>query len=240
MSGMQVNSAAPASWQSRSAAPAAEKKDNSPDLYEMMRDAREKAEAAREKLNAIKPKPRYGDAPMEAYARLARARRPSEVNAAAGFARRQIARLKAAKQTDPDNAKSIQAAINQLQKAVQRAGRKNRELDREKLAQARQKKLTQEKRTREARRQKQELLRRQAMRRIRESGYIREAEVDNRMQAHIAAVDMELRQQAQKLEASLQPSMEAVARQYAADSAAMALPEEAPAAAGGGEIDLQA
>lgn len=239
MSGMQVNSASAASWQAQSAAPAAEKRDTGPDLYEMMRDAREKAEAAREKLNAIKPKPRYGDAPMEAYARLARARRPSEVNAAAGFARRQIARLKAAKRTDPDNAKSIQAAINQLQKAVQRAGKKNRELDRERIAQARQKKLTQEKRTREARRQKQELLRRQAMRRIRESGYIREAEVDNRMQAHIAAVDMELRQQAQKLEASLQPSMEAVARQYAADSAAMALPEEAPAA-GGGEINLQA
>ena len=246
MSGMQVNSAVStgaSSWQSRqsqSAAQAAEKKDTGPDLYEMMRDAREQAEATREKFNAIKPKPRYGDAPMEAYSRLARAKRPSEVNAAAGFARRQIARLKAAKQTDPDNAKRIQAAINQLQKAVQRAGKKNRELDREKLAQDQQKKLIQEKRTREARRQKQELLRRQAMRRIRESGYLREAEVDNRMQSHIAAVDMELREQAQKLASSIQPSMEAVAQQYAADSAAMALPEELPPAATGGEINLQA
>lgn len=246
MSGMQVNSAVStgaSSWQSRqsqSAAQAAEKKDTGPDLYEMMRDAREQAEATREKFNAIKPKPRYGDAPMEAYSRLARAKRPSEVNAAAGFARRQIARLKAAKQTDPNNAKRIQAAINQLQKAVQRAGKKNRELDREKLAQDRQKKLIQEKRTREARRQKQELLRRQAMRRIRESGYLREAEVDNRMQSHIAAVDMELREQAQKLASSIQPSMEAVAQQYAADSAAMALPEELPPAATGGEINLQA
>lgn len=244
MSAMQVNSAVSAgtsSWQSQSAAAsqAAEKKDAGPDLYEMMRDAREKAEATREKFNAIKPKPRYGDAPMEAYSRLARARRPSEVNAAAGYARRQIARLKAAKQTDPDNAKRIQAAINQLQKAVQRAGKKNRELDREKIAQDRQKKLMQEKRTREARRQRQELLRKQAMRRIRESGYLREAEVDNRMQSHIAAVDMELREQAQKLAASIQPSAEAVAQQYAADSAAMALPEELPPAAGG-EINLQA
>lgn len=246
MSGMQVNSAVSAgasSWQSQQAQNAyareAERKDTGPDLYEMMRDAREKAEATREKFNAIKPKPRYGDAPMEAYSRLARAKRPSEVNAAAGYARRQIARLKAAKQTDPDNAKRIQAAINQLQKAVQRAGKKNRELDREKLAQDRQKKLMQEKRTREARRQRQELLRKQAMRRIRESGYLREAEVDNRMQSHIAAVDMELREQAQKLAASIQPSMEAVAQQYAADSAAMALPEELPPAAGG-EIDLQA
>lgn len=235
MGGMQINGAAGASsWQSRSAAGAGERQDSGPDLYEMMRDAKEKADAVREKFNAAKPKPRYGDAPMEAYARLARARRPSEVNAAAGFARRQIARLKAAKQSDPDNAKRIQAAINQLQKAVVRAGKKNRELDREKIAQERQKKLTQEKRSREARRQKQELLRRQAMRRIRESGYLREAEVDNRMQEHIAAVDMELREQAQKLGASIQPSMEAVARQYAAESAA------APEAPAGAEIDVQA
>ena len=244
MSGMQVNStAAPAapSWQGRSAPEASrEQEDASLTIYEMMKDAREKADAARDKLNSIKPKPRYGDAPMEAYARLARAKRPSEVNAAAGFARRQIARLKAAKQADPDNAKRIQASINQLQKAVQRAGKKNRELNREKIAQDRQKKLMQEKRTREARRQKQELLRKQAMRRLRESGYLREAEVDNRMQNHIAAVDMELREQAQKLASSIQPSMEAVAQQYAADSAAMALPEEVGAPASGGEIDLQA
>ena len=248
MGNLQVNStAAPAasSWQSQSAAQpsasqAREKEDTSQTICEMMKDAKEKADATREKFNSIKPKPRYGDAPLEAYSRLARARRPAEVNAAAGYARRQIARLKAAKQTDPDNAKRIQAAINQLQKAVQRAGKKNRELNREKLDQDRQKKLIQEKRSREARRQKQELLRKQAMRRIRESGYLREAEVDNRMQAHIAAVDMELREQAQKLASSFQPSMELVAKQYAADSAAMALPEELPAAPASGEIDLQA
>ncbi len=244
MSGMQVNStaaSAASSWQERSAPEASrEKEDASLTICEMMKEAREKADAARDKLNSIKPKPRYGDAPMEAYARLARAKRSSEVNAAAGFARRQIARLQSAKRTDPDNAKRIQAAINQLQKAVQRAGKKNRDLERECVAQARQKKLQQEKRSREARRQKQELLRKQAMRRIRESGYLREAEVDNRMQAHIAAVDMELREQAQKLASSFQPSMELVAKQYAADSAAMALPEELPAAPAGGEIDLQA
>ena len=244
MSGMQVNStaaSAASSWQERSAPEASrEKEDASLTICEMMKEAREKADAARDKLNSIKPKPRYGDAPMEAYARLARAKRSSEVNAAAGFARRQIVRLQSAKRTDPDNAKRIQAAINQLQKAVQRAGKKNRELNREKIAQDRQKKLMQEKRTREARRQKQELLRKQAMRRLRESGYLREAEVDNRMQNHIAAVDMELREQAQKLASSIQPSMEAVAQQYAADSAAMALPEEVGAPASGGEIDLQA
>lgn len=241
MADMQVNSAAPAaaSWQSQqaqgapqtAASQAKEKEDPSFTIYEMMKEAREKADATRDKFNSIKPKPRYGDAPMEAYARLARARRPAEVNAAAGYARRQIARLRAAKQTDPDNAKRIQAAINQLQKAVQRAGKKRRELDREKLAKARQEKLAKEKKTREARRQKQELARKQAMRRLRESGYLREAEIDNRMQSHIAAVDMELREQAQKLESSIQPSMEAVARQYAAPPA----PAETD-----GELDIRA
>ena len=56
----------------------------------------------------------------------------------------------------------------------------------------------------------------------------------------ILPVDMELREQMQKLESSIQPSMELVAKQYAADSAAMALPEETAPAPAGGEIDLQA
>ncbi len=211
-----------------------EKRDRSPDIYEMMRDAREKADATREKFKGLKGNPRYGDAPMEAYARLARAKRPSEATAAAGFARRQIARLKAAKRTDPDNAKRIQAAINQLQKAVTRAGKKSRELDRERLDKARQEKLAQEKKSREAQRQRLELRRKQAARIIRESGYIREAEIDNRMQAQLSATRMELQKQAQDLAASLQPSPEAVARQYAAGSAPV---PEVPA---GGEIDLQA
>lgn len=205
------------------------------DLYEMMRDAREQAEAVREKFQSLKKgSARYGDAPIEAYARLARARRPAEVNAAAGYARRQIARLKAAKRTDPDNAKRIQAAINQLQKAVNRAGKKKQELNREKTAEARQKKLAQEKRTREAQRQRQELRRKQAARMLRESGYIREAEIDNRMQAHISSVQMELRKQAQDLAASLQPPVEAAAQQYAAAA------EVPPPAESGGGIDVQA
>lgn len=211
-----------------------EKRDRSPDIYEMMRDAREKADATREKFKGLKGNPRYGDAPMEAYARLARAKRPSEATAAAGYARRQIARLKAAKRTDPDNAKRIQAAINQLQKAVTRAGKKSRELDRERLDKARQEKLAREKKSREAQRQRLELRRKQAARIIRESGYIREAEIDNRMQAQLSATRMELQKQAQDLAASLQPSPEAVARQYAAGSAPV---PEVPA---GGEINLQA
>lgn len=245
MSDLQVNNqmtgstAGASSWQTQSSA-AKEKKTSSSslDLYEMMKDAREKAEATREKYKSLgKGSTRYGDAPIEAYARLARAKRPSEVNAAAGFARRQITRLKAAKRTDPDNARRIQAAINQLQKAVNRAGKKNRELNREKVEQARQAKLAQEKKTREAQRQRLELRRKQTMRMLRESGYIREAEVDNRMQSHISAVEMELREQAQSLASSIQPSAEAVAQQYAAESAAAAAPD---VSAGGEVIDVQA
>ena len=212
---------------------AEEKQKEGPDIYEMMRDAKEKAEAAREKFQSLKSKPRYGDAPIEAHARLARAKRPSEVNAAAGYARRQITRLKAAKRQDPDNAKRIQAAINQLQKAVNRAGKKKQELNRERAAEIRQKKLAQEQRTREARRQRQELRRKQAARMIRESGYIREAEIDNRMQAHISSVQMELRKQAQDLASSLHPPAETAARQYAAAAAP-------PPPDTGGEISLEA
>ena len=157
----------------------------------------------------------------------------ADVNAAAGYARRQIARLKAAKRTDPDNAKRIQAAINQLQKAVNRAGKKKQELNRERAAEIRQKKLAQEQRTREARRQRQELRRKQAARMIRESGYIREAEIDNRMQTHISSVQMELRKQAQDLASSLHPPVETAARQYAAATAP-------PPPDTGGEISLEA
>jgi len=245
MGDMQVNSqvtsaAGASSWQSQAgAALAKEKKSSSSlDLYEMMRDAREKAQATREKYQGLgRGSTRYGDAPIEAYARLARAKRPSEVNAAAGFARRQITRLKAAKRTDPDNARRIQAAINQLQKAVTRAGKKNRELNREKVEQARQAKLAQEKKTREAQRQRLELRRKQTMRMLRESGYIREAEVDNRMQSHISAVEMELREQAQSLASSIQPSVEAVAQQYAIGNAETTAPD---VPADGEVIDVQA
>ena len=66
MSGMQVNStaaSAASSWQERSAPEASrEQEDASLTICEMMKEAREKADAARDKLNSIKPKPRYGDA----------------------------------------------------------------------------------------------------------------------------------------------------------------------------------
>ena len=185
-------------------------------LYEMMRDAQEKIGAHKDQLKAAKPRVQYGDAPLLAYSRLARAKNRAQVNAAAGYARRQIARLKAAKYTDSDNAKQIQAAINQLQKAVTRAGKKNKDLEREKLAETRRVKLEKENRTRAAQRERQELRRKQAARMIRESGYIREAEVDKRMQAYMASTQAELRNQAQALSAAYQPSPEAVAQGYAA------------------------
>ena len=64
MGNLQVNStAAPAasSWQSQSAAQpsasqAREKEDTSQTICEMMKDAKEKADATREKFNSIKPK----------------------------------------------------------------------------------------------------------------------------------------------------------------------------------------
>lgn len=211
-------------------------RDTTPTLAEMMKDAREKAEARRDQFQRIKPKQRYGDAPIEAYARLARARNQAAVSSAAGFARRKIVQLQSAKRTDSENAQQIQAAINQLRKAVSRAGKKKQDLTREQAAEKRRVKMEKERHLREARRLRQELRRTQALRAIRESGYIREAEVDSRMQSYIAKTQMELREQAQTLSAQIGPSLEAAVQQYAAASTAAAPAE----GASGGEISVQA
>lgn len=200
-------------------------------LTEMMKEARERAEEREKMFQIPRNSQRYGDAATMAYSRLARARSAGEVDAASGYARRQIARLRAAKSSDCENAERIQAVINQLQKAVNRAGRKKRELSQEKLAAKRQAKLEREKRTREAKRLRHQLRNRQTMRVIRESGYIREAEVDNRLQNQLAAAKLELRQQMQELSESTQTSVEAAVQQYAAASAE---PTPAP------EISVQA
>lgn len=201
-------------------------------LAEMMKDAREKADARRDQFRRATPKERYGDAPIEAYARLARARNQAGVNAAAGFARRKIAQLQAAKRTDSENAQQIQAAIRQLRKAVLRAGKKNRELAKEQTAEKHRSKVEKEQRLREARRLRQELRRTQALRAIRESGYIREAEADSRMQSCIAKTQMELREQAQTLSAQIGPSLETAVQQYTSTAAG--------ASEGAGEISVQA
>ena len=199
------------------------------DLLEMIRDAQEKAEAQREAMKLPKSSTRYGDAPLEAYARLARARSRMEVNAASGYARRRIAQLKSALRTDSDNAAKIKAAINQLQKAVNRGERKKRELDREHLTEVRRKRAAKEDLKEKERRLRQELLRRKSQRIIRESGYMREAEISDRLASQLTATQMELRQQAQDLAAATSASLEAAVQQYAA--AAEPVPS-APAEAG--------
>lgn len=197
-------------------------------LYEMIQQAREKAEQRRQQLKPPK-NTRYGDGPMEAYARLARARNAAQISSAAGFARRRIAQLRAALRQDEENAPQIKAAISQLQKAVGRAGKKKRDLEQEKITEIRRRKAQEQQREREAQRLKTELGRRRSLRSIRESGYIREAEIDGRMQRHMAAVRTELRQQAQDL-AKAYPEAAGQYAQYAAPA-----PAEAPAP----QVDLQ-
>ena len=208
-----------------------EEQESQPTLADMMKEAQEKA-AEREKMFQLpKSSRRYGDAAILAYSKLARARTAGDVDAASGYARRQIAQLSAAKRSDSDNADRIQAAINQLQKAVNRAGKKKRELNQEKLTAKRQAKLEKEKRTREDKRLRHQLKSKQTMRIIRESGYLREAAVDNRMQDHIAASKQEMRAQMEQLTAQTQTAVDAAVQQYAAASA-----EPAPAP----EISIQA
>lgn len=198
------------------------KRDSQPDLTEMMKQAREQAaKAAKQRddmLKKTKSSRRYGDCAMIAYSKLARAKSVGEVDAASGYARRQMAQLRSAKGSDPDNADRIQAAINQLQKAVNRAGRKKRELSQEKLSAKRQARLEREKREREAKRLRHQLRSRQTMRIIRESGYLREAAVDNRMQDQLQASRNEMRQQMQELSDKTQTAVDAAVQQYAAAS----------------------
>lgn len=210
----------------RLAAALREERESQPSLSEMMKEAQQRADERERMFKLTKNPARYGDAPIMAYSKLARARTAGEVDAASGYARRQIARLRAAKGSDSENADRIQAAINQLQKAVNRAGRKKRELSQEKTAAARQARLEREERTREAKRQRQELRRKQAQRVIRESGYLREAEIDNRQQGQLAAGRLELREQMRQLSAAAQPTLESALQGYAATEAAVS--EAAP------------
>lgn len=101
-----------------------EQEEDQKTLAEMMQEAQEKAEKQKDQFKLPKNSRRYGDTAIIAYSKLARARSLGEVDAASGYARRQIAQLRAAKGSDSENAERIQAAINQLQKAVNRAGRK--------------------------------------------------------------------------------------------------------------------
>lgn len=115
---------------------------------------------------------------------------------------------------DSENAAKIKAAISQLQKAVNRGEKKKRELNREKLEERRKA------RSEEAeQRMKQELRRRRAQRMIRESGYLREAEISGRLAAHLTATQVELRQQAQAISSVTAAAMDAAAQQYTTTAA---------------------
>ena len=207
-------------------------------IPEMIRDAKEKTDAHRDQLSKLtKVTPRYGDAPLEAYARISRARTPSQAGAAAGYARRRLMQLKSSARTDPDHADQIKAAANQLEKAVGRANRKKLELNREQLSRARQKRLLKEKKLREEQRIRQELRRSQSVRAVREAGYFKEAEIANRFAGQLAATKIELRQQAEQLGVSVHKSLDAAMQGYSS-AVETAVVAEAPVSVP--QVDVQA
>lgn len=203
-----------------------QQEEESKSLVEMMREAREKMEEQRKSLEKFykSSNTRYGDAPLEAYARLARAKNRTQVNSASGYARRRIAQLKRALHQDSDNASAIRGAISQLQKTINRAEKKKRDLDRESLLEARRARSAREDQDQKEQRLRLELKRRKTQRMIRESGYLREAEIDKRLHSQMVQTQLELRQQIQAIAPSVSP--EAAAQQYAAASAAPAPPPE--------------
>ena len=201
-------------------------------VTEMIRESREKIESHRKSLEKFQKEARntnYGDAALEAYSRLGRAKNRSQVNAASGYARRRIAQLKAALLTDSDNAPAIRGAIRQLQKAIRRGEKKKQDLDREAVLERRRERQSEA----EAERERLELRRRRAQRAIRESGYLREAEIAKRQDAQLTATRLELREQAQALGTVTGAALDSAIGQYAAQAA----PEAAAPA--GGELDVQ-
>ena len=138
-------------------------------LVEMIQDAQEKASAQREALKLPKSSTSYGDAPLEAYARLTRAKSAAQVNSATGYARRRLAQFKTALHTDSENSAKIKAAINQLQKAINRGEKKKRELNRERLTEIRRANAAKMKEKEKEQLLAQELRRRKAQRMVRES-----------------------------------------------------------------------
>jgi len=211
--------------------------EHSASLTEMIQDAKEKADAQREKFRLAKAAPRYGDAPLEAYARISRAKNPSQAGSAAGYARRRISQLEAAQRSDPDHADQIRAAITQLKKAVGRANKKKLELTREQLSRARQKRMIRENKRREAQRIRQELRKSQSMRAIRESGYFKETEIANRHADQLTTTKMELRAQAEQLGTAALKSVDAAVQEY---SSAVHTAQAVTAPVSMPQVDVQA
>ncbi len=201
--------------------------EDSKTLAEMIKEAQERTDAHREALKRMpKGNAHYVDAPLEAYARLARAKTASQVDAASGFARRRIAQLRGSLHLDSENATKIKSAINQLQKAVNRGAKKKRDLNREQMIKLRKARSKEAERRRDL-----ELVRRRTQRMIRESGYLREADIAGRLAAQLTETQMELRSQAQSLAAANAASLETAVQQYAAEAASAGAETAAPAAA---------
>lgn len=211
---------APADTETAASAASGYAAKESKSLTEMIQDAQEKAEVNRSALNISKSSARYSDAPLEAYARLARAKSVSEVNAASGYARRRMAQLKGVLHVDSENAAKIKAAIHQLQKAVNRGAKKKKELTREKLEEERKARSEAEQE-----RMQLELSRRKIQRAVRESGYLQEAHVSGQLAAQFTATQVELRQQAQSAASTAgAAAADFAAQQYTATAAAAAAP----------------
>ena len=86
-------------------------------------------------------------------------------------------------------------------------------------------------RSKEAERRRDlELVRRRTQRMIRESGYLREADIAGRLAAQLTETQMELRSQAQSLAAANATSLETAVQQYAAEAASAGAETAAPAA----------
>ena len=196
-------------------------------LLEMMQEANKKAKEMREKLKLPKNAQRYGEAAVEAYARLKRARSASQVSAASGYARRQLAQLQSALHSDSENAPRIRAAIRSLKSAVSRASRKKRELAEEQQQAKRAERAEEEKRRGDAARIKAEQQRRKAVRAVRESGYVRGAVIDHMQQEYLAQQRAEAAERAQSILGDVAP---AAAADTAALGGAAAAPVAAPAA----------
>lgn len=162
-------------------------------LLEAMKRAQKQAEEAAEQRKKwqVKSSASYGNIPMEAYARLNRARTQSEVSAAAGYARRRLAQLRVALRQDGDHQAAIRSAMRQLEKATLRASRKKRDLSREELLQLRRRRTAEQERLRESDRLRLEYQRRRSLRAVREGGYLREAVIERGMQAYREAKEME-------------------------------------------------
>lgn len=206
-------------------------KDETTTLMERMLEAQKRAKERKDRFK-IPKKTNYGEIPMEAYARLARARTQGQAGSAAGYARRQIAYLQAEKrQADSVDGPRIQAAINQLQKAVTRAGKKKRDLQKEEFTELRRKRLEAKQERGKALALRRELRKRQKLRMIREHGYIKEAEIDNHYQQEMAATRLEYQTQLQSFAGV--PGAPAVTAEVSGVAGG------APAVAGG-ELNIQA